>query len=86
MGSFGIDELVWATIIIVIAVAIVFYVSYRTTNVMIPLPVAWAYFAIFKAEDLTVALLGIVFLLGISVYQFYRNHYSLQLTKEIKIK
>lgn len=77
-GGFGVDELVWATLIIVVAVGIVFFVSYRTTNVIIPLPVAWAYYAIFKAEDLTVALLGMVILLGIAIYQFYRNDYSVQ--------
>lgn len=82
-GGFGIDELVWATIIIVIAVAIVYYVAYRTTNVMIPLPVAWAYYAIFVGEELTVALLGMVVLVGIAIYQLYRNHYSIQQTKSI---
>lgn len=82
-GGFGIDELVWATIIIVVAVAIVYYVAYRTTNVMIPLPVAWAYYAIFVGEELTVALLGMVVLVGIAIYQLYRNHYSIQQTKSI---
>lgn len=78
--AFGIDELIWATIIIVAAVLIVFYVTYRTTNVIIPLPVAWAYYAIFVGEELTVALLGMAVLLGIAIYQFYRNHYHLQIT------
>lgn len=82
-GGFGIDELVWATIIVVAAVVIAFYVSSRTTNAILPLPIAWAYFAIFKGEDLTVALVGMVVLIGIAIYQFYRNHYSFQLTKEI---
>ena len=77
-GGFGIGELVWATIIIVVAVGIVYYVTYRTTNVIIPLPVAWAYYAIFVGEELTVALLGLVVLIGIAIYQFYRNHYSIQ--------
>lgn len=80
-NAFGMDELVWATIIIVVAVGIVFYVSYRTKNAILPLPVVWAYFAIFKGEDLTVALLGMVVLIGIAIYQFYRNHYSVQLTR-----
>lgn len=77
-SGFGIDELVWATIIIVVALGIVFLVSYRTTNMIIPLPVAWAYYAIFKGEDLTVALLGMVILVGIAIYQFYRNDFSIQ--------
>lgn len=77
-GAFGISELVWATLIIVVAVAIVFFVTYRTTNAIIPLPVAWAYYAIFVGEELTVALLGVVVLLGIAFYQFYKNRFSLQ--------
>lgn len=78
--AFGISELVWATLIIVVAVGIVFYVTYRTTNAIIPLPVAWAYYAIFVGEELTVALLGVVVLLAIAIYQFYKNHYSFQKT------
>lgn len=83
-GGFGVDELVWATIIIVAAVAIVYYVTYRTTNAIIPLPVAWAYYAIFVGEELTVALVGMVILLGISIYQLHRNHYSIQQTQRIE--
>lgn len=79
-GGFGIDELVWATVIIVAAVAIVFYVTYRTTNAILPLPVAWGYYAIFVGEELTVALVGLVLLIAIAIYQFYRNHYSIQQT------
>lgn len=77
-NGFGISELVWATIIIVIAVGIVFYVTSRTTNAIIPLPVAWAYYAIFVGEDLTIALFGMVVLLGVAFYQFYKNRYSFQ--------
>lgn len=79
-NGFGISELVWATIIIVVAVAIVFFVTYRTTNAIIPLPVAWAYYAIFVGEELTVALLGVVILLGIAFYQFFQNRFSFQKT------
>lgn len=79
-GGLGISELVWATIIIVVAVGIVFLVTYRTTNAIIPLPVAWAYYAIFVGEELTVALLGVVVLLGIAFYQFYQNRFSFQKT------
>lgn len=82
-GGFGIDELVWATIIVVAAVVIAFYVTTRTTNTILPLPIAWAYFAIFKGEDLTVALVGMVLLIGMAIYQFYKNHYSFQETERV---
>lgn len=78
--GFGMNELVWATIVIVVAVLITFYVTNQTTNAIIPLPVAWAYYAIFVGEELTVALLGMVVLVGVAIYQFYRNRYSIQLT------
>ena len=81
-GGFGLSDLVWATIVMVLSVGIVFWVSYRTKNAILPLPVAWASFAIFKGEDLTVALLAMVVLLGMAIYQFYKNHYTFQLTKE----
>lgn len=77
-GGFGLSETMWANIILIVALAIVFFVTYRTTNVIIPLPVVWAYFAIFKAEDSIVALVGMILLLGISIYQLYMNKYSIQ--------
>lgn len=82
-GGLGFSESTWANIILIVALGIVFLVTYRVTNVIIPLPVAWAYFAIFKAEDSIVALIGMAILIILSVYQFYRNKYSLQIAKEI---
>lgn len=74
----GLSETMWANIILVIALFIVFFVTYRTTNAIVPLPVAWAYFAIYSAEDSMLALGGIFVLVTISLYQFYHNKYSLQ--------
>lgn len=74
----GLSETMWANIILVIALFIVFFVTYRTTNAIVPLPVAWAYFAIYSAEDSMLALGGIFVLVAISLYQFYHNKYSLQ--------
>lgn len=77
-NGFGLSDVIWANIILVVALVIVFFVSHRTGNMVLPLPVAWAYFAIFKAEDSTVALVGIFILLAISIYQLYKNKYSIQ--------
>lgn len=79
-GGMGLSEVMWANIILVVALVIVFLVTYRTTNILVPLPVAWAYFAIFKAEDSTVALVGVFILLVIAIYQLYINKYSIQKT------
>lgn len=77
-GGFGILDVIWASIILVVALVIVFWVTYNTTNVILPLPVAWAYFAISKAENSLVASIGMVVLILIFIYQLYRNRYSLQ--------
>lgn len=76
----GLSEVMWANIILIVSIAIVFLVTYNTTNVIIPLPVAWAYFAIYKAENSIVALVGIFVLIAISIYQLYANNYHLQET------
>lgn len=79
---FGLSELMWANIILLVALLIVFFVTYRTRNALVPLPVAWAYFAIFRAEDSQIALVGIGVLILMSIYQFYKNRYTFQETFE----
>lgn len=77
-NGFGLSELMWANIILLIALVIVFLVTHRTRNSITPIPVAWAYFAIFKAEDSKIALVGIFILIGMFIYQLYRNKFYLQ--------
>lgn len=77
-NGFNISEVMWANIILIVALAIVFFVTYRTSNAIVPLPVAWAYFAIYSAEASMVALVGVFVLVIISAYQLYINKYSLQ--------
>lgn len=77
-SAFGLSPSLWANIILIVAIFIVFIVTYYTKNIIIPLPVAWAYFAIYTKEGLVVALIGIVFLLGTSLYQFIKNGYKIQ--------
>lgn len=78
-NGFGLSESMWENIILLVSLVIVFLVIYRTTNSIIPIPVAWAYFAIFKAENSTTALVGIFILLGMFIYQLYRNKFNIQL-------
>lgn len=77
-NRFGLSEVIWANTILIVAILIVLYLTSKTSNVVVPIPVAWAYFAIYKAENSTLALVGIFALLAIFVYQLYRNDYSLQ--------
>ena len=77
-NGFGLTEVTWANIILLVALVIVFLVTYNTTNAIVPLPVAWAYYAIFKAEASNIALVGVFVLGAMTIYGIYRNNYSLQ--------
>lgn len=77
-GAFGLPEVLWANIILFVALGIVFFIMRSTTNAVFPLPVAWAYFAIYKGEDMMMGLVGMAVLIVMSIYQFYKNKYSLQ--------
>lgn len=88
-NGFGIANDVWAIIILVIAVLLIVFVILKIRNAAFPLPVAWAYFGIYqflRAPEgfngefsllQTVALVGMVVLIGVAVIQFYRNHFLL---------
>ncbi len=77
-GAFGLSEVLWANIILAVAIIIVYLITRSTTNVFLPLPVAWAYYAIYVGEGLMIALVGTGLLVAVTLYQFYKNNYSLQ--------
>ncbi len=86
--GFGIAESTWAVIILIVAVVLVILVLLKNRNAAFPLPIAWAYLGIyqflkspagFKGEFAllqTVALAGMVVLIGAAAIQLYRNHFS----------
>jgi hypothetical protein len=88
-NGFGLSDDLWARIILIVAVVLVFAVLLKLKNVVFPLPVAWAYQGIdqfLKSADgfkgaypmvQTVALAGMVVLIGLAVLQLYRNHFTL---------
>lgn len=78
-SGFGLSPSIWANIILIVALFIVFLVTYKTNNIIIPLPVAWAYFAIYTKEGFLVALVGMIILLAISLYHFIKNRYKVQI-------
>ncbi|WKY48104.1 tryptophan-rich sensory protein [Eubacteriaceae bacterium ES3] len=84
-NGFGLAPEYWASIVLVIAVGLAFVVASNTKNFVIPLPIAWGFFGIYQAHKemgggypllQTVTLIGILLLLGISGYQFWRNKKS----------
>ena len=94
--GFGVADNVWAMIILAVAVVLVLLVTMNTHNAVLPLPVAWAYFGIFSAlgseeglpGDHTMlrgfAIGGMIALVLIAVWQFYRNRYRVTAFPEAK--
>lgn len=84
-NGFGIAAETWAVIILLVAIVLVLVVMLRIRNAALPLPVAWAYFGIYQflaSPDgfngeygllQTTALIGMIVLLGLAAFQFYRN-------------
>ncbi len=88
-NGFGIAPQIWASAILIISLLLVLIVIRSIRNVIFPLPIAWAYFGIykflkspegFKGEFVnlqTITLAGIAVLVIISGFQLYRNHFAL---------
>lgn len=88
-GGFGISAEVWSAIILLIAVGLTLMVLLSTKNAIFPMPIAWAYFGIYRfllaPEGYQgkytilpiVAIIGIVLLIGLSAIQFYKNKYNI---------
>ena len=87
--GFGIADNIWAIVILIIAVVLVFLVLMKNRNAAFPLPIAWAYFGIFQflkapqgfngeyALLQTIALMGMFVLISAAAIQFFKNNYSL---------
>ncbi|WP_418790893.1 TspO/MBR family protein [Phosphitispora sp. TUW77] len=88
-NGFGIADDIWAMIILIIAVLLVIAILSKNRNAAFPIPVAWAYFGIYqylKAPEgfkgqfgllQIIALAGTTALIGVSIIQLYRNHFTL---------
>ncbi|KNY29217.1 tryptophan-rich sensory protein [Pseudobacteroides cellulosolvens] len=88
-NGFGIHNVIWAIIVLIIAVFIIFLVLLRNKNAIFPLPVAWAYLGIYQSLKTlegsrteyipiqVVSLAGMAILIGMAAIQFYRNKYAL---------
>lgn len=86
---FGLAENVWGTIILVVAVGLVIGVLLQHRNAVFPLPIAWAYFGIYRAlvspegaggqygGMQAAALIGMAALVLTAAVQFVQNERSL---------
>lgn len=94
-NGFGIPSEIWAAMILAIGVILVFVVLKSTKNVVLPLPVAWAYFGIYKFLNApegfqgqfgflqTISIIGMIFLIGMAAMQLYKNNFGLFPEKQI---
>lgn len=95
-NGFGIADDVWAAIILVVSVILVFIVLKRIKNAVFPLPIAWAYLGINKflkapagfqgqfALLEIISLAGMVVLIGMAAIQLYQNSFGLFPEKSYK--
>ncbi|MGC9771745.1 TspO and MBR related proteins [Fervidobacterium changbaicum] len=86
-NGFGINPEIWGVVILLVAVVLTWLVLTRIKNAIFPLPIAWAYFGIYK--NLTspegfnnqytllpkIAIIGGILLIAIAVFQLYRNKF-----------
>ncbi len=88
-NGFGIAPEIWAAIILIIGIILVFLILMRLKNVLFPLPVAWAYFGIYKFLKApegfkgefgllqNIALIGMGLLIVMAAIQLYQNKFGL---------
>lgn len=88
-AGFGIAPEIWSAIVLVVAVGLTVMVLLTTKNAIFPIPIAWGFYGIYqflisptgfqgKYSLLPMAaLLGILALIGMAGFQFYRNQFRL---------
>jgi len=88
-NGFGLAQEIWAVIVLIAAIIVVFGVLLKIRNAAFPLPVAWAYFGIYQVLNSpegfrgeypflqAISLAGMVVLIGIAAIQLYKNHLSI---------
>lgn len=88
-SGFGLAEDIWGMIILALAIILVVVVLAKIRNAAFPLPIAWAYYGIYqflKAPEgfrgefgllQNLVLAGVVVLVVLAAFQFYRNRWFL---------
>lgn len=80
-SGFGISGAVWTGIVMIVAMVIATFVTNSTRNVILPLPIVWAFYGIrsaliekggYSVLEL-LAIFGIVVMLLLSIYIFIKN-------------
>lgn len=88
-NRFNLTESFWANTILIISVILVFLVNLKNKNAVFPLPIAWAFYGINNflkspegfsgmypiLEKVTIG--GMIVLLIISIYRFYKNGFKI---------
>jgi hypothetical protein len=81
-NGFGISPEIWSSITLLVAIALTAFVTFKIRNSVFPLPIAWAYYGIFRSLDgfngiykslPIVVLTGLVLLVILALIQLYKN-------------
>ncbi|MCH4886875.1 tryptophan-rich sensory protein [Acidaminobacter sp. JC074] len=84
-NGFNVSPEIWSSIVLLVAVALTAVVLLKTENAIFPMPIAWAYYGINNSLSAlgsyrllqTIALIGMVVLIGMSAIQLYKNKYAI---------
>lgn len=68
-------------LLIILPIICAILIVRSTTNAMVPLPIAWAYIAIYVEHSISDALLGVLFLVVLSLYQLSKNCYKIEICR-----
>ena len=88
-NGFGIADDIWAVVTLAVGVLLVVFIVSKIQNAVVPLPVAWAYFGIYRFLSVPdgfkgaypvlqiTALLGMTVLIGVAAIRLHLNQYRL---------
>jgi len=87
-NGFGLSNTVWAVMLLIVAIVLTMLFVMKLKNALFPLPIAWAFWGIYKnvlAIDASgaykvlslVAIIGVVLLVLLALFQLYRNRLAI---------
>jgi hypothetical protein len=87
-NGFGLSHALWAVILLIVAIVLTVLFVMKLKNALFPVPIAWAFWGIYKnvlaidasgayKELSLVAVIGAALLVLLALFQLYRNKFSI---------